>query len=109
MDTLRQMTVGMGIIRSNGKEEAEEEECRINPIDAAFKRLDLKSIEPVPKDTPEWRNLEKMCLDSKGWSHDYAYSVKDIFRIERHNEDKRFAGWMKTKVSDARQRSEQRL
>lgn len=95
------MTVGMGIIRSNGKEE-EEEECRINPIDAAFKRLDLKSIEPVPKDTPEWKNLEKMCLDSKGWSHDYAYSVKDIFRIERHNEDKRFANWMKTKVREAR-------
>jgi len=56
----------------------------INPIDAQFRSLALTSMEPVPKDSAEFKNLEKYAKDTHGATHSHIRAnIKHIYRVER--------------------------
>ncbi|KAG9126988.1 Isocitrate dehydrogenase [NADP], mitochondrial precursor (Oxalosuccinate decarboxylase) [Ceratobasidium sp. 392] len=69
----------------------------INPLDANFRSLDLKSIDPVQRGSKEWKNIDQYMTGTHGSTHHYKSNLKNLFRVERHGETEAWnkAGWDK--------------
>lgn len=83
------MSIGMSLMSGRPGESKQ----RINPIDAAIRRLNLKDIVALGKDTVEYKTLERAAVEGQGWSHGLSFDIVEIYRVERHCEDERFAKW----------------
>lgn len=83
------MSIGMSLMSGRPGENKQ----RINPIDAAIRRLNLKDIVALGKDTVEYKTLERAAVEGQGWSHGLSFDIVEIYRVERHCEDERFAKW----------------
>ncbi|CAO1619741.1 unnamed protein product [Parajaminaea phylloscopi] len=99
IDNLRQMSAGMRLIH---KDQGGKAARVVNPIDASIANLGLDKIEPVDKDSNEYKYLEKYCYKTKGETHTFNFKVLDIFRVERAGDDERFCPF-KTIQPDNRQ------
>ncbi|PPQ92485.1 LOW QUALITY PROTEIN: hypothetical protein CVT25_010430 [Psilocybe cyanescens] len=58
----------------------------INPIDSHFRSLGLTSMEPIAKDSPEFKSLVDYARDTHGATHRYKATVRNAFRVERAGE-----------------------
>ncbi|KAG8729011.1 hypothetical protein FRC12_021326 [Ceratobasidium sp. 428] len=89
----------------------------INPLDANFRSLDLKSIDPVQRGeysapprgymvyaralshlgSKEWKNIDQYMTGTHGSTHHYRSTLRNLFRVERHGETDAWdkAGWGK--------------
>jgi poly [ADP-ribose] polymerase len=56
----------------------------LNPLDAHFNSLGLSSMNPIDRDTKEFKVLEKYTKDTHGATHrHFAVNVAHAFRVER--------------------------
>ncbi|QRV91510.1 poly(ADP)-ribose polymerase PARP protein [Ceratobasidium sp. AG-Ba] len=69
----------------------------LNPLDANFRSLDLKSIDPVQRGSKEWKAIDDYMTGSHGSTHHFTSKLKNLFRVERHGETEAWnkAGWGK--------------
>jgi poly [ADP-ribose] polymerase len=57
----------------------------LNHMDSHFKSLGLTSMEPVVRDTGEFKALDKYVQDTHGATHKhYRTKVQHVFRVERY-------------------------
>ena len=64
----------------------------LNPIDAHFKSLNLKSMDPVDANSKEFAALATYTKNTHGSTHShYSVKVEAAFRVTRHFEDENWA------------------
>ncbi|KAH8733918.1 poly polymerase catalytic domain-containing protein [Ilyonectria robusta] len=74
----------------------------IHPIDRQFQGLGLEEMTPLKHGSNEFTQLSSYLNESRGSTHNVSYQVKDIFRIERQGETKRFDESPYTKIDSDR-------
>ncbi|KAI1367844.1 poly polymerase catalytic domain-containing protein [Xylaria arbuscula] len=62
----------------------------LNKLDSQFRGLGLKEMTPLSEDSGEFCSLKKYLIETRGETHNLAYEVQEIFRIERDGEFGRF-------------------
>lgn len=91
IDALRQMSEALKFKNPQGKPGeggATEPKHRVDKI---IDGLGLKKIEPVKKDTQEYKSLASYCLETQGTTHSYfSYTIVDIFRVEKEGDEEKF-------------------
>ncbi|CAO1616165.1 unnamed protein product [Sympodiomycopsis kandeliae] len=92
IDSLRQMADSLRFTKKGGKEgDTDESGVKKHPLDSMVDRLGLKTMEPVGRDSKEYKVLESYCLDTRGDTHShFQYEVTDIFRVEREGDEEKF-------------------
>ncbi|ENH68847.1 Poly [ADP-ribose] polymerase 2 [Fusarium oxysporum f. sp. cubense race 1] len=71
----------------------------IHPLDRQFQGLGLEEMTPLDHKSSEFSHLKNYLNESRGSTHNMSYTVKDIFRIERQGEFKRFDDSEYSKIS----------
>ncbi|KAF4990369.1 hypothetical protein FGRMN_8504 [Fusarium graminum] len=74
----------------------------IHPLDRQFQGLGLEEMTPLEHSSNEFSCLKDYLVESRGATHNMNYEVKDIFRIERQGEFKRFDDSQFSKISSDR-------
>jgi poly [ADP-ribose] polymerase len=74
----------------------------IHPLDRQFQGLGLEEMTPLDHNSTEFSHLKDYLVESRGSTHNVNYEVKDIFRIEREGEFKRFDDSEFSKISSDR-------
>jgi poly [ADP-ribose] polymerase len=74
----------------------------IHPLDRQFAGLGLEEMTPLEHNSNEFTRLKDYLKESRGATHQMNYDVKDIFRIEREGEFKRFDDSEFSKISSDR-------
>ncbi|RGP59565.1 poly adp-ribose polymerase [Fusarium longipes] len=74
----------------------------IHPLDRQFAGLGLQEMTPLEHNSNEFTRLKDYLNGSRGSTHGMTYDVKDIFRIEREGEYKRFDDSAFSKISSDR-------
>lgn len=87
VDNLCHMAAGMQLIHKSGDQKSGQ---TTNPVDAFIANLKLEAIEPVPKDSAEYKALERYFYDTKGRMHSFRFTIQEIFRVERVGDKERF-------------------
>ncbi|KAF9776433.1 hypothetical protein IL306_005387, partial [Fusarium sp. DS 682] len=67
----------------------------IHPLDRQFQGLGLKEMTVLDHQSSEFKHLKDYLNESRGSTHRISYNVKEIFRIERQGELKRFSKFSK--------------
>lgn len=95
VDALGDMEIANKIMSDNRPKDADGNP--INPLDANFRSLDLKTIDPVQRDSKEWTAIDNYMTGSHGSTHHFTSKLKNLFRVERHGETDAWnkAGWDK--------------
>ncbi|KAG8814974.1 hypothetical protein FRC17_000908 [Serendipita sp. 399] len=63
----------------------------MNPLDGKFQSLDLKFMDPIDSASSEFRKLQEYVTNTHGATHSsYSAIIKRAFRVERHDEAKRW-------------------
>ncbi|KAG8894028.1 hypothetical protein FRB99_001559, partial [Tulasnella sp. 403] len=89
VDALGDMTIATKLLQSATSSDG----SGVHPIDARVQSLNLKTIEPLPKDSKEFATLVKYCDESRGVTHGHLNGkVADIFRVVRNGEEDLFVG-----------------
>lgn len=97
VDALRQMSESLKFTKKHGESEGTSASSK-HPLDTAVDSLGLDRIEPVAKDTQEYKVLQKYCLDTRGSTHGhFNYTVLEIFRVQRRGDEERFVDHLKTR------------
>ncbi|EME48380.1 hypothetical protein DOTSEDRAFT_67440, partial [Dothistroma septosporum NZE10] len=68
----------------------------VHTLDLRFKGLGMREMSPVDSATDEFTNIADYLVKTRGHTHGHTYEVKDIFRIEREGETKRFQDYVKS-------------
>jgi len=58
----------------------------LNPLDAHFRSLGLKSMDPVAQNSSEFKALTRYISDTHGQTHYFRSEVVHAFRVEREGE-----------------------
>ncbi|XEV06196.1 hypothetical protein FSHL1_011483 [Fusarium sambucinum] len=74
----------------------------IHPLDRQFAGLGMEEMTPLEHNSNEFTRLKDYLNESKGATHNMTYDVKEIFRIEREGEFKRFDDSKFSKMSSDR-------
>ncbi|KAH7145952.1 poly polymerase catalytic domain-containing protein [Dactylonectria estremocensis] len=74
----------------------------IHPLDRQFQGLGMEEMSPLDRDSKEFTHLSHYLNESRGSTHNVAYEIQDIFRIERQGETKRFDDSPYTKIASDR-------
>ncbi|KAF9769268.1 hypothetical protein IL306_013356 [Fusarium sp. DS 682] len=74
----------------------------IHPLDRQFQGLGMEEMTPLDHKSSEFNHLKNYLNESRGSTHNMSYTVKDIFRIERQGEFKRFDDSEYSKISSDR-------
>ncbi|GKT99080.1 poly [Fusarium langsethiae] len=74
----------------------------IHPLDRQFAGLGMEEMTPLEHSSNEFTRLKNYLNESRGATHHMAYDVKEIFRIEREGEFKRFDDSKFSKISSDR-------
>lgn len=74
----------------------------IHPLDRQFAGLGMEEMTPLEHNSNEFTRLKDYLNESRGATHNMTYDVKDIFRIEREGEFKRFDDSKFSKISSDR-------
>ncbi|KAF4975387.1 hypothetical protein FZEAL_7817 [Fusarium zealandicum] len=74
----------------------------VHPLDRQFLGLGLEEMSPLDHKSNEFSHLEKYLNGSRGATHNMSYEIKDIFRIERQGETKRFNNSQYAKIQSDR-------
>ncbi|KAK6699201.1 hypothetical protein SNK05_012017 [Fusarium graminearum] len=74
----------------------------IHPLDRQFAGLGMEEMTPLEHNSNEFTRLKDYLNESRGATHNMTYDVKDIFRIEREGEFKRFDDSKFSKMSSDR-------
>ncbi|KAF4333469.1 hypothetical protein FBEOM_12705 [Fusarium beomiforme] len=74
----------------------------IHPLDRQFQGLGLEEMTPLDHKSSEFNHLKNYLNESRGATHNMSYTIKDIFRIERQGEFKRFDDSEFSKISSDR-------
>ncbi|QRV76677.1 poly(ADP)-ribose polymerase PARP protein [Ceratobasidium sp. AG-Ba] len=95
VDALGDMEIANKIMNDNRTKDADGKP--LNPLDANFRSLDLKSIDPVQRGSKEWKAIDDYMTGSHGSTHHFTSKLKNLFRVERHGETEAWnkAGWGK--------------
>ncbi|KZT52784.1 PARP-domain-containing protein [Calocera cornea HHB12733] len=100
IDTLGDMEVASKLLSDSMAQT--EDGTPIHPLDAQLAGLDLKLIEPLPKQGAEFEAVAKYARDTHGTTHHFGAEVVDVFRVERKGEKEAWeaAGWDKLSDGD---------
>ncbi|KAG9014738.1 hypothetical protein FRB94_010585 [Tulasnella sp. JGI-2019a] len=91
VDALGDMTIAAKLVQSADTQK-DSEGNPIHPVDAHLRGLNLKTIEPLTRDSREFTTLEKYLKESHGATHGHLRpTVKNIFRVERNDDAENFA------------------
>ncbi|KAG8669494.1 hypothetical protein FPOAC2_08823 [Fusarium poae] len=74
----------------------------IHPLDRQFAGLGMEEMTPLEHNSNEFTRLKNYLNESRGATHNMTYDVKEIFRIEREGEFKRFDDSKFSKISSDR-------
>ncbi|KAF4453009.1 poly ADP-ribose polymerase [Fusarium austroafricanum] len=74
----------------------------IHPLDRQYLGLGMEEMTPLDHKSSEFSYLKNYLNESRGSTHNMSYTVKDIFRIERQGEFKRFDDSEYSKISSDR-------
>lgn len=73
------------------KDEGNSEGATVHPLDRQFAALDLQDMVALDHGSPEHLQIEQYLMISRGSTHDVAFQIEDIFRIQRKGEAERFS------------------
>ncbi|RBR06655.1 uncharacterized protein FIESC28_10970 [Fusarium coffeatum] len=97
LESLSDMKEAVEIMKSDRKTRD-----TVHPLDRQFAGLGMEEMTPLEHDSNEFSYLQNYLHGSKGATHHVNYTVKDIFRIERQGECKRFDESEFSKISSDR-------
>ncbi|KAG7090734.1 hypothetical protein E1B28_009824 [Marasmius oreades] len=84
VDALGEMEIASHLMNTIEEDEAKNP---INPLDAQFRSLELTSMEPIKKNSQEFKTIERYVGDTHGETHlHFKVDVQNIFRVERGSE-----------------------
>ncbi|KAG6814431.1 hypothetical protein H0H92_007434 [Tricholoma furcatifolium] len=85
VDALGDMEIASKLISANVHADADGNP--INPIDASFRSLGLTSMQPVAKDSKEFKSLVAYARDTHGATHrNIQVTITNAYRVERASE-----------------------
>lgn len=87
LDTLTDMEVANTIMKATTKS---KDGTSVSRLDQNFKDLKLKELTPLQHKSDEYKELQKLLLNTSSDSHGLRYRLQDIFRVERPGEAERF-------------------
>jgi poly [ADP-ribose] polymerase len=97
LESLSDMKEAVEIMKSDRKTRD-----TVHPLDRQFAGLGMEEMTPLERGSNEFSYLQNYLHGSKGATHHVNYTVKDIFRIERQGECKRFDESEFSKISSDR-------
>jgi poly [ADP-ribose] polymerase 2/3/4 len=101
LDTLTDMEVANGIMKSDSRHKDAES---VSKIDQRFEQLKLSECEPLKQDSAEYQALKNYLINTAGHTHNIRYRLQDIFRISREGEDERFKRSRYSNIKDKNRR-----
>ncbi|KAG2142574.1 poly polymerase catalytic domain-containing protein [Suillus cothurnatus] len=84
VDALGDMEIAHELI--NTSINVDENGTPLNPLDAHFRSLGLKSMDPVAQNSSEFKALTRYISDTHGQTHYFRSEVVHAFRVEREGE-----------------------
>ncbi|TFK57669.1 PARP-domain-containing protein [Heliocybe sulcata] len=90
VDALGDMEVAQTLIKSTVM--TDEDGNALNPLDAHFKTLKLTRMDPLDRDSTEFKALETYAHNTHGSTHHFRVQVLNIFQVDRQSETD---AWMK--------------
>ncbi|KAF5557973.1 hypothetical protein FPHYL_7568 [Fusarium phyllophilum] len=97
LESLSKMKVAAEMMKSDPKTRD-----TVHPLDRQFQGLGLEEMTPLDHKGSEFSHIKNYLNESRGSTHNMSYTVKDIFRIERQGEFKRFDDSEYSKISSDR-------
>lgn len=87
IENLLEIEIAYSLLKSSMNDETE------NPLDVHYGKLKC-SIEPVDRTSEEFEQIENYLKTTHAATHhQYALKLKELFKVQRENEDERFAKW----------------
>ncbi|KAK5940734.1 hypothetical protein PMZ80_007151 [Knufia obscura] len=88
LDTLTDMEVANTIMKADSTKS--KDGASVSRLDQHFKSLKLKELTPLEHKSNEYKELQKLLLNTSSDGHGLRYRLQDIFRVERPGEAERF-------------------
>lgn len=98
VDALGDMEVASKLISSTVLTDSDGQP--LNPLDAHFKSLRLTTMDPVPKNTAEFKGLQAYTKDTHGDTHHFGVEVMNAYRVERQEETEAWTNAGHDKLQD---------